>query len=77
MVPRQRICVTPRAILGFHAASSRGYYGQRVLEPEASDLVLSAYPATVRHWIVRRGGLSSRMLLLRGRELAAMYPRCR
>src|SRR3954451_19721822 len=28
MVPRQRICVTPRAILGFHAASSRDYYGQ-------------------------------------------------
>jgi hypothetical protein len=77
MVPRQRICVTPRAILGFHAASSRDYYGQRVLEPEASDLVLSAYPAAVRHWILRRGGLSSRMLLLRGRELAAMYPRCR
>jgi hypothetical protein len=77
MVPRQRICVTPRAILGFHAASSRDYYGQRVLEPEASDVVLSAYPAAVRHWILRRGGLSSRMLLLRGRELAAMYPRCR
>jgi hypothetical protein len=77
MVPRQRICVTRRAILGFHAASSRDYYGQRVLEPEASDLVLSAYPTAVRHWILRRGGLSSRMLLLRGRELAAMYPRCR
>jgi len=27
-------------------------------------------------WIIRRGGLGSR-LLLRGRELAAIYPRCR
>jgi hypothetical protein len=76
-VPRQRICVTPRAILGFHAATSRDFYGRRVYEPEASDVVLSAYPRPVRQWIVRHGGLSSRLLLLRGRELAAMYPRCR
>ena len=76
-VPRQRICVTPRAILGFHAASSRDFYGRRVWEPEATGVVLSAYPRAVRQWIVRHGGLSSRLLLLRGRELAAMYPRCR
>jgi len=76
-VPRQRICVTPRAILGFHAATSRDFDGRRVYDPEASDVVLAAYPSRVREWIVRRGGLSPRLLLLRGRELAAMYPRCR
>ena len=38
-------------------------------EPEASEVVLEAYPAAVRGWIRRRGGLSSRLLLLRGREL--------
>ena len=76
-LPRQRICVTPRAILGFHAATSRDFYGRRVYEPEASDVVLAAYPGPVRQWIIRHGGLSSRLLLLRGRELAAMYPRCR
>jgi hypothetical protein len=31
----------------------------------------------VRGWIRRRGGLNSRLLLLRGRELAAIYPSCR
>ena len=46
-------------------------------EPEASELVLQAYPAAVRNWIIRRGGLTSRLLLLRGRELAALYPTCR
>jgi hypothetical protein len=46
-------------------------------EPEASELVLEAYPAPVRGWILRRGGLTSRLLLLRGRELAAIYPSCR
>ena len=76
-LPRSRICVTPRAILGFHAATSRDFLGRRVYEPEATGVVLSAYPPRVRQWIVRRGGLSSRMLLLRGSELAAMYPRCR
>jgi len=37
----------------------------------------AAYPAPVRNWISRRGGLSSRLLLLRGRDLAAIYPSCR
>ena len=77
MVPRQRICVTRRAVLGFHGASSWDWRGRRVLESEASEAVLAAYPAPIRRWISSRGGLSSRMLLLRGRELAAMYPSCR
>jgi hypothetical protein len=77
MVPNNRICVTRRAILGFHAARSVDRRGQMYAEPEASELVLQAYPAAVRGWILRRGGLSSRLLLLRGRELAAIYPTCR
>ena len=77
MLPRERICVTRRAVLGFHGARSLDRRGRFRPEPEASRLVLRAYPAPVRRWIERRGGLTSRMLLLRGRELAAMYPRCR
>ena len=76
-IPNNRICVTRRAILGFHAARSVDRRGRTYAEPEASHLVLEAYPAPVRGWIVRRGGLTSRLLLLRGRELAAIYPRCR
>jgi len=77
MVPSERICVTRRAVLGFHAARSIDRRGRTYAEPEASQLVLQAYPGPVRDWIVRRGGLTSRLLLLRGRELAAMYRRCR
>src|SRR6202162_2429763 len=77
MVPSDRICVTRRAVLGFHAARSVDRRGRRHAEPEASELVLEAYPAAVRGWIRRRGGLTSRLLLLRGRELAAIYPSCR
>ncbi|HEY0909145.1 MAG TPA: hypothetical protein VGD75_02820 [Bradyrhizobium sp.] len=77
VVPNDRICVTSRAVLGFHAARSMDRRGRLYAEPEASELVLEAYPAAVRGWIRRRGGLSSRLLLLRGRELAAIYPSCR
>jgi hypothetical protein len=77
MVPSSRICVTRRAILGFHAARSIDQRGRMYAEPEASELVLEAYPAAVRGWIRHRGGLTSRLLLLRGRELTAIYPSCR
>jgi hypothetical protein len=77
MVPSARICVTRRAVLGFHAARSIDRRGRMYAEPEASELVLQAYPAGVRNWIRNRGGLTSRLLLLRGRELAAFYPTCR
>ena len=77
MIPSDRICVTRRAILGFHAARSIDQRGRLYAEPEASELVLEAYPAAVRGWIRRRGGLTSHLLLLRGRELAAIYPSCR
>ena len=68
MVPTERICVTRRAVLGFHAARSIDRRGRMYAEPEASRDVEAAYPAPVRDWIGRRGGLTSRLLLLRGRE---------
>ena len=76
-IPEERICVTRRAVRGFHAARSIDRRGRTYAEPEASRAVEAAYPAPVRTWIARRGGLTSRLLLLRGRELAAIYPRCR
>src|ERR1700730_17121508 len=77
MIPNDRICVTSRAILGFHAARSIDQRGRLYAEPEASELVLEAYLPALRGWIRQRGGLTSRLLLLRGRELAAIYPSCR
>ncbi|HEV7603024.1 MAG TPA: hypothetical protein VGO49_22540 [Bradyrhizobium sp.] len=75
-VPNNRICVTRRAVLGFHAARSMDARGRLYAEPEASAAVLEAYPSAVRSWIRRHGGLTSRVLLLRGRDLAAIYPVC-
>jgi len=77
IVPSERICGTRRAVLGFHAARSVDDRGKVYAEPEASKLVLEAYPGPVRSWIVSHGGLSKHLLLLRGRELSAMYRSCR
>lgn len=78
VVPRSRICVTRRAVLGFHAARLVDESNGDVFPaPEATRIVEQAYPVPIRQWIARHGGLTSRPLFLRGRELAAFYPVCR
>src|ERR1700749_5333386 len=57
VVPNDRICVTRRAVLGFHAARSIDRRGRLHAEPEASEAVLEAYPGPARDWIRCRGGL--------------------
>jgi hypothetical protein len=37
---------------------------------------MATYPAGVRAWIERKGGLTQRPIFLSGRQLAALYPRC-
>ena len=76
VIPRERICVTSRARLGFHAAWHPGDDGRPVTSRAATRLLMEIYPDQVRSWISRRGGLSQRMIYLSGRELAAMYPTC-
>ena len=77
IVPDNRVCVTPRAVLGFHAARLLDRRGRLHAEPRATRLVLETYPEVVQQWIRRRGGLTARLLLLRGRELTAMVRPCR
>ena len=76
-IPRNRICVTRRAVLGFHAP--RWYYpgtGQTMRASEATRVVTASYPPAVRAWIKKRGGLTQKVIYLRGKELAALYPHC-
>jgi hypothetical protein len=75
-LPRDRICVTGRAVLGFHAPYLQDA-GRVVREPEWAEIMLETYPAPVRRWVARHGGLSSNVLLLRGRDLTSMFPVCR
>jgi hypothetical protein len=75
-VPYDKICVTPNAELGFHAAWDFGKRGRVIPNPEATKELFSMYPSQVRRWIASRGGLSARTIFLRGRQLAAMYRAC-
>jgi hypothetical protein len=75
-VPHDKICVTSRARLGFHAAWDPDSNGRRITNPEATQTLYSMYPFEVRHWIDQRGGLTPHMIFLSGRELTAMYRQC-
>jgi len=75
-VPHDRICVTSRARLGFHAAWDPGSSGRKITNLEATQMLYLMYPMEVRRWIDQRGGLTPQMIFLSGRELAAMYRPC-
>src|ERR1700687_4032478 len=75
-VPHDRICVTSRARLGFHAAWDPGSNGRKIINTEATQSLYLMYPIEVRRWIDQRGGLTPRMIFLGGRELAALYRPC-
>lgn len=76
-VSPDRICVTPRARLGFHAAWDYGENGQAVTNPLATRVLYELYPGNIRRWITARGGLKSKMIFIHGKALAAMgYQTC-
>lgn len=67
IVPLNRICVTPRASLGFHEAyiDKRWTAGIRIASASGTADLLSYYPRPLRDWINRQGGLTPQMKRLR------------
>lgn len=76
LIPHDRICVTPRAVLAFHAAWDPSLTGAQT-NAAGTKYLWSRYPDGVRRWIARHGGLRSQTIYLGGRELAAMFSSCR
>jgi hypothetical protein len=77
IVPADHVCVTQRAVLGFHAASYLDDVSHSLVPTrEGSALVMHLYPAQIRNWIVHHGGLTPHLIELRGRELSALYHTC-
>lgn len=77
MIPHERLCVTRRARLGFHAAWAYAPDGRVVPSHSGTQSLMEVYPPTIRRWISRQGGLSSKMIFLSGRDLTSMYRACR
>ena len=76
-IPKDRICVTRRAVLGFHGALLADREGNIERAPASLNAaVAEVYPQPVQDWIARHGGLKRKMLTLRGAELYRYYPRC-
>ena len=75
-VPHDRICVTSAANLGFHAAWDFGANGRAVTNAEATQMLYSMYPTPIKRWIAARGGLTPKMIFLRGKALQAIYKPC-
>jgi len=75
-VPRDKICFTEQASLGFHSAWQFDDAGRPVASPSWTRVLWRNYPRPIRTWIIRHGGLTPRMIFLRGEALTALYPRC-
>lgn len=67
IVPLNRICVTPRANMGFHEAyiDKRWTAGVRVASSSGTADLLSYYPRPLLEWISSKGGLTPQMKRLR------------
>jgi hypothetical protein len=79
IVPLNKICVTPRASLGFHQAYyDKAYtFGIKVTSAEGTSDLISYYPETVRDWIRRNGGLTNEMKkITNGEELWKIVDPC-
>ena len=79
IVPLNKICVTPRAAMGFHQA----YYDKRytaglyVQSYAGTDELMSYYPDTLKGWIEQQGGLARQMKTIRnGVDLWAIIDPC-
>ena len=79
IVPLSKICVTPRAAMGFHQA----YYDKRytaglyVQSYAGTDELMSYYPDTLKGWIEQQGGLARQMKTIRnGVDLWAIIDPC-
>jgi hypothetical protein len=79
IVPSGRICVTPRASLGFHLAyfDQRWTAGIKITSYAGTQELMQYYPQSVKDWIARHGGLTQKMKhVTNGVELWALVDPC-
>ena len=79
IIPLNRVCVTPRASLGFHMAyyDRATTFGIKVTSYAGTADLMSYYPKPVKEWIDRNGGLTPEMKRVKnGPDLWAMIDPC-
>ena len=79
IVPMNKICVTPRASLGFHQAyyDKAFTFGIKVTSAEGTSDLMSYFQQQVKDWIRRNGGLTTDMKKIKnGEELWKIVDPC-
>jgi hypothetical protein len=79
IVPMNKVCVTPKASLGFHQAyyDKAFTFGIKVTSSEGTSDLMSYYPPSVKDWIRRNGGLTTEMKKIKnGEELWKIVDPC-
>jgi len=76
LVPPEQVCVTPKAVLGFHAAWQPTPYGGRAVSRPATQHMMDIYPSALQTWINSHGGLTPHMIFLKGDDLTSMVSAC-
>jgi hypothetical protein len=79
IVPLNRVCVTPKASLGFHQAyyDKAWTFGVKVTSYAGTADLVRYYPQSVKEWISRQGGLTPEMKRVKnGPELWMMVDPC-
>ena len=69
MQPRDHVCITPQARLGFHKPSE-------VMGISFDDVLLNHYPPIIRNWLEHDGGLTRDLKYLGYPELKTLYKSC-
>lgn len=84
-IPRDRICVGPKAQLGFHSAAEPDmtdpepnlYKKRKVYSLAGTNELWRSYPRDIQRWIQKNGGLTPDMIYLQGKELKEFFKPCR
>jgi hypothetical protein len=65
-IPRERICVSSKAFLGFHSGT-----------PDfITEDLLRAYPLDIRLWIAQHGGLTHQIIWLKAPDIYGYFRKC-
>ncbi len=77
MIKRQNLCVTQKAVFGFHGAWVMSVFGKQELRSQ-THLMTEQYTDDVRAWIDAKGGLSTykKMLYMKYPETMRFFRMC-
>jgi hypothetical protein len=75
-LPRSRICITERTEFGFHAAYNF-VAGRKQTSAQGTMELIGLYQRPIFDYIVAHGGLTPKLILLKGRELRRYFPLCK